>query len=79
MTYTKDIKVLRGQMSEPILEYEIVFTVDGKDDEDAFKNFKIQMLEHFVYRKDEFPACSVKPALTDSYEAYTGIKAEGTA
>ena len=66
-------------MSEPVLDYEIVFTVDGKDDEDAFKNFKIQMLEHFVYRKDDFPTCSIRPALSDSNEAYTGIKAEGTA
>ncbi len=56
-----------------MFEYEIIFTVDADSEEEAFDKFQDMMLA-----KTDYIPPIVRPVRNQSYEAYTGIKPEGT-
>ena len=59
-------------MSE-LKEYLIQFVVDATDEDDAFDKFQDMMMG-----TTEYIPPNVTPVRNESYEAYTGIKPEGT-
>ena len=54
-------------------DYIIAFEVEANDSDEAFEKF-----QDMILGKTDYIVPTVKPIQDESYEAYTGIKPEGT-